>query len=177
MCACTQTHLEAQLRLLTLLSSSTYDGCWNDDLGLSHPEWLSVLLNDLMLAIITGAGVWTLGWQTVLLVQLPTVLVAGALGVWLFYVQHTFEYSYWSRKGDWDANRAALAGSSYYDLARVAHWFTGNIGYHHIHHLAPRIPNFRLRAAFKSHAELQLAPRLTVRTSLDCARMKLWDED
>jgi fatty acid desaturase len=92
-------------------------------------------------------------------------------------VQHAFEYSYWSRKEHWDPTRAALAGSSYYDLPRVAHWFTGNIGYHHIHHLAPRIPNYRLRAAFQSSAQLQSAPRLTLRTSLECARMKVWDED
>jgi omega-6 fatty acid desaturase (delta-12 desaturase) len=113
----------------------------------------------------------------VLLIQLPTVLIAGALGVWLFYVQHTFEHAYWSRQANWDPIRAALAGSSYYDLPRVAHWFTGNIGYHHIHHLAPRIPNYRLRAACQSIAQLQSVPRLTLRTSLQCARMKLWDED
>lgn len=148
------------------------------DLPLSwRREWASVLLNDLMLALVGGAGVLALGWRTVLLVQLPTVLIAGALGVWLFYVQHAFDYAYWSRKEHWDPVRAALAGSSYYDLPRVAHWFTGNIGYHHIHHLAPRIPNYRLRAAFQSSPQLQSAPRLTLRTSLECARMKLWDED
>jgi acyl-lipid omega-6 desaturase (Delta-12 desaturase) len=148
------------------------------DLPLSWKrEWASVLLNDLMLVLVGGAGVLALGWRTVLLVQLPTTLMAGALGVWLFYVQHAFEYSYWSRKENWDPTRAALAGSSYYDLPRVAEWFTGNIGYHHIHHLAPRIPNYRLRAAFQSNPQLQSAPRLTFRTSLECARMKLWDED
>jgi omega-6 fatty acid desaturase (delta-12 desaturase) len=148
------------------------------DLPLSwRREWASVLLNDLMLALVGGAGVLALGWRTMLLVQLPTVLIAGALGVWLFYVQHAFEYSYWVRKEDWEPTRAALAGSSYYDLPRIAHWFTGNIGYHHIHHLAPRIPNYRLRAAFRSDTQLQSAPRLTLRSSLACARMKLWDED
>lgn len=148
------------------------------DLPLSwRREWASVLLNDLMLVIVAGAGALLLGWRTVLLIQLPTVLIAGALGIWLFYVQHTFEHSYWSRKANWDPLRAALAGSSYYDLPRVAHWFTGNIGYHHIHHLAPRVPNYRLRAAFQSIPQLQSVPRLTLRTSLQCARMKLWDED
>jgi omega-6 fatty acid desaturase (delta-12 desaturase) len=140
-------------------------------------EWASVLLNNLMLLVAVSACGLAFGWYTVLLVHVPVVLVAGALGVWLFYVQHVFERAYWSRQRDWDSNQAAVAGSSYYDLPRVLHWFTGNIGYHHIHHLAPRIPNYRLRAAFESSALLRRAPRLTIRTSLECARMKLWDEE
>jgi omega-6 fatty acid desaturase (delta-12 desaturase) len=95
----------------------------------------------------------------------------------LFYVQHTFESSYWVRKEDWDSNQAAIAGSSFYDLPRVVHWFTGNIGYHHIHHLATRIPNYHLRRAFESSPLLQNAPRLTMWSSLHCARLKLWDEE
>jgi acyl-lipid omega-6 desaturase (Delta-12 desaturase) len=140
-------------------------------------EWASVLLNDLMLVVAGTALALVFDWYTVLLVQLPVLLVAGAIGVWLFYVQHTFEHAYWSRREDWDALEAAIAGSSHYDLPRVLHWFTGNIGYHHIHHLAPRIPNYRLRAAFESSPLLRAAPRLTLRSSLECARMKLWDED
>lgn len=148
------------------------------DLPLSwKKEWGSVLLNNLMLLLAGVALGLAFGWRTVLLVHLPVVLVAGAMGVWLFYVQHVFEHAYWSRQGNWDYDRAAVAGSSYYDLPRVLHWFTGNIGYHHIHHLAPRIPNYRLRAAFASSPLLQRAPSLTLRTSLQCARMKLWDED
>ena len=112
-----------------------------------------------------------------LLVHLPIVLIAGAAGVWLFYVQHTFEEAYWTRKEEWDSNQAAIAGSSFYDLPRVVHWFTGNIGYHHIHHLASRIPNYRLREAFESSPLLQAAPRLTLWTSLKSARLKLWDEE
>jgi omega-6 fatty acid desaturase (delta-12 desaturase) len=136
-----------------------------------------VLLNDLMLLIVGGACVAWLGWRPLLLVQLPVVLIAGALGVWLFYVQHTFRGAYWSRQEYWDYNQAAVAGSSHYDLPQVLHWFTGNIGYHHVHHLAPHIPNYRLRAAFESSPLLQRAPRLTLRTSLECARLKLWDEE
>jgi omega-6 fatty acid desaturase (delta-12 desaturase) len=148
------------------------------DLPLSwRREWASVLLNDLALLAAAVACGLAFGWYTLLLVHLPVVLIAGALGVWLFYVQHTFEHAYWSRQKGWDSNRAAVAGSSYYDLPGVVHWFTGNIGYHHIHHLAPRIPNYRLQAAFRSSPQLQCAPRLTLRTSLKCARMKLWDED
>ncbi|HMB56199.1 MAG TPA: fatty acid desaturase [Arenimonas sp.] len=140
-------------------------------------EWASVLINNVMLLLVGGALGFAIGWHVVLLVHLPIILIAGALGVWLFYVQHTFEQTYWTRKEDWDSNQAAIAGSSYYDLPRVIHWFTGNIGYHHIHHLASRIPNYRLREAFESSPLLQAAPRLTLWTSLQCARLKLWDEE
>ena len=119
---------------------------------------------------------FAIGWHTVLLVHLPIVLLAGAMGVWLFYVQHTFAGAYWARKENWDAGQAAVVGSSYFDLPRVLHWFTGNIGYHHIHHLASRIPNYRLREAFESSTLLQSAPRLTLWTSLKSIRLKLWDE-
>ena len=128
------------------------------DLPLSWKrEWASVLLNNLMLVLVAAAGGLAFGWYTLLLVQLPVILIAGALGVWLFYVQHTFEHAYWSRQKGWDAHQAAVSGSSYYDLPRIVHWFTGNIGYHHIHHLAPRIPNYRLRAAFESSYLLRRA--------------------
>jgi omega-6 fatty acid desaturase (delta-12 desaturase) len=148
------------------------------DLPLSWKnEWASVLLNNLMLLIVGTAVVLVWDWNTVLMVHLPVVLIAGAIGVWLFYVQHTFAGAYWSRQKNWSAHQAAISGSSYYDLPRVVHWFTGNIGYHHLHHLAPRIPNYHLRAAFASSPLLQRAPALTLRTSLACARMKLWDEE
>ena len=140
-------------------------------------EWASVLLNNLMLIVVGGAMGFAIGWTTVLLVHLPVVLIAGAAGVWLFYVQHTFEDTYWTRKGEWDSHEAAIAGSSFYDLPRVMHWFTGNIGYHHIHHLASRIPNYRLREAYESSELLQKAPRLTFRSSLKSAGLKLWDEE
>jgi omega-6 fatty acid desaturase (delta-12 desaturase) len=140
-------------------------------------EWASVLLNNLALLIAAGACVLLLDWRTLLLVQFPVVLIAGALGVWLFYVQHTFRNAYWQRQDDWDYNEAAIAGSSHYDLPRILHWFTGNIGYHHIHHLAPRSPNYHLRAAFESSPLLQAAPRVTLWAGLQCARLKLWDEE
>jgi omega-6 fatty acid desaturase (delta-12 desaturase) len=140
-------------------------------------EWRSVVLNNLtLLAAIAACGL-LLNWSTVLLVHLPIILIAGALGVWLFYIQHTFEHAYWSRREHWSSDRAAVVGSSYYDLPRILHWFTGNIGYHHLHHLAPRIPNYHLRAAFESHPLLRQAPRLTLANSLRCAGMKVWDED
>jgi omega-6 fatty acid desaturase (delta-12 desaturase) len=140
-------------------------------------EWASVLLNNLVLLVAFGVMTWAIGWKAVLMVHLPIVLMAGAAGVWLFYVQHTFEKAYWTPGEAWDSSKAAVEGSSYYDLPRVMHWFTGNIGYHHIHHLASRIPNYRLREAFESSELLQAAPRLTLWTSLKSARLKLWCEE
>ena len=148
------------------------------DLPLSwRAEWSSVLWNNLALLMAGTALCWIFGWQTVLVVHLPLMLVAGAAGVWLFYVQHQFERTWWARQDLWSAESAAMAGSSFYDLPRVAHWFTGNIGYHHIHHLSSRVPNYRLRECFESDPRLQAAPRLTLLGSLACARLKLWDED
>jgi omega-6 fatty acid desaturase (delta-12 desaturase) len=148
------------------------------DLPLSFKkEWASVLLNNLMLLVVGIALVWTIGGLVVLSVHLPIMLIAGATGVWLFYVQHTFEDTYWTRKDAWDSSEAAMVGSSYFAMPRVLHWFTANIGYHHIHHLASRIPSYRLREAFESSPQLQAAPRLTIWSSLRSARLKLWDED
>ena len=139
-------------------------------------EWRSVALNNLGLTILLGAMGLQLGWPVLLFVHLPIIVVAGAAGVWLFYVQHTFEGGYWTRGASWDARRAATDGSSFFDLPAPLRWLTGNIGYHHIHHLATRIPNYHLRAA---HAALPPPPglrRLGLRDSFACARLKLWDE-
>jgi acyl-lipid omega-6 desaturase (Delta-12 desaturase) len=139
-------------------------------------EWRSVALNNLALLAV-GVIFYTLfDWRTLLLVQLPVVAIAGAFGVWLFYVQHCFERSYWVRKDSWDPHAAAVDGSSFYDLPPVLRWITCNIGYHHIHHLAPRIPNYHLRAAYESAPAMPGVQRLGLRDSLRCARMKLWDE-
>jgi omega-6 fatty acid desaturase (delta-12 desaturase) len=140
-------------------------------------EWASVIYNDIALALVIGALCWLVGWRVVLAVQLPTVLLAGAAGVWLFYVQHQFENTYWARHGRWEPRLAAMQGSSFYDLPPLLRWFTGNIGYHHIHHLDVRIPNYRLRECFESSPLLQTAERLTMRSSLHCASLKLWDEE
>ena len=148
------------------------------DLPLSwRKEWASALWNDLALAIAAVALCWLFGWKAVVAVHLPLMLIAGAAGVWLFYVQHQFERTYWAHQDQWNAESAAMSGSSFYDLPRVLHWFTGNIGYHHIHHLSSGVPNYRLRECFESSPALQAARRLTLRESLHCARLKLWDED
>jgi acyl-lipid omega-6 desaturase (Delta-12 desaturase) len=139
-------------------------------------EWRSVVLNDLaLLAVAVLLGV-KLSWTVVLAVHIPVVAIAGALGVWLFYVQHSFEEGYWTRGVEWSPRRAAVEGSSFYDLPAVLRWITCNIGYHHIHHLSPRIPNYHLRAAHEATPMTGIR-RLDLRASLACARMKLWDED
>jgi len=140
-------------------------------------EWASVIWNNLAIVAIGWYLATHLGWETALLVHVPIVLIAGAAGIWLFYVQHQFEEAYWERQENWSADEASLQGSSFYDLPRWLHWWTGNIGYHHIHHLASKVPNYRLRECFHSNALLQKAPRLTFWASLRCARLKLWDEE
>ena len=141
-------------------------------------EWASALMNDVALAVAAVALCWIFGWKAVLAVQLSLMLVAGAAGVWLFYVQHQFEHALLGRTRDSGTRRRRRwPDSSFYDLPRVARWFTGNIGYHHIHHLSSRVPNYRLRECFESDARLRTAPRLTLRNSMTCARYKLWDED
>ena len=132
--------------------------------------WIALLAIVLMMST-------TIGIKAYLLIQLPIMVFAGVVGVWLFYVQHQFENAYWERQEKWDADQAAIEGSSFYDLPRILHWFTGNIGYHHIHHLAAKVPNYRLRECYQSSPLLQRAPRLTLLRSLRCARLKLWDEE
>jgi omega-6 fatty acid desaturase (delta-12 desaturase) len=140
-------------------------------------EWRSVALNNLALLAVGILFYFLLDWRTLLLVHIPVVAIAGAFGVWLFYVQHSFEPSYWVRRPDWNPYLAAVDGSSFYDLPPVLRWITCNIGYHHIHHLAPRIPNYHLRAAYEATPSLRARVRLGLRDSLACARMKLWDEN
>jgi omega-6 fatty acid desaturase (delta-12 desaturase) len=104
-------------------------------------------------------------------------LLAGAIGVWLFYVQHQFEDVYWARRPEWEPVRAALEGSSYYKLPRVLQWLTGSIGLHHIHHVQPRIPFYNLQSCQAAIPEFQAVPVLTIRRSLHSLRLRLVDED
>jgi omega-6 fatty acid desaturase (delta-12 desaturase) len=138
-------------------------------------EWLSIWANNAVLALVFAVLALLLGWKTVLLVQLPVSLLSGAAGIWLFYVQHQYESAYWARSDVWTIERSAVAGSSYYDLPAIMRWFSGNIGFHHLHHLQTRVPNYRLRECFNSHSRLQRVPRLTLWTSLRSARLRLWD--
>jgi omega-6 fatty acid desaturase (delta-12 desaturase) len=139
-------------------------------------SWLSTMLTN---AGILGASLGVIllvGLEAFLLIQLPLVLIAASAGVWLFYVQHQFEATHWSRGQDWQHEEAALHGSSYYDLPPLLMWFTGNIGIHHLHHLASRIPFHRLPKVMKDHPELNQIGRLTIRESVATVRLTLWDE-
>jgi omega-6 fatty acid desaturase (delta-12 desaturase) len=144
--------------------------------GTKRRERNSVLVTDLaILAIIVLASL-TIGFWTYLVIQLPIILIGGALGIWLFYVQHQYEGVYWAREEVWDATKAALDGSSYYKLPKVLQWFTGNIGLHHIHHLRPRIPNYNLQQCYDQVPAMQAVRPLTIGQSLKSLRMNLWDE-
>jgi omega-6 fatty acid desaturase (delta-12 desaturase) len=119
----------------------------------------------------------TIGLRPFLWVYPPTVLIAAAAGVWLFYVQHQFEDTYWARGADWNAHDAALYGSSHYHLPAIVRWFTANIGMHNVHHLSSRIPFYRLPEVLNDHRELGDVGRVTLLQSLRGVRLVLWDEE
>ncbi|MDF0603167.1 fatty acid desaturase [Psychromarinibacter sp. C21-152] len=138
--------------------------------------WLSAMATNAGIAAILTALLWFGGWKLVVFVFLPTMLLAAMIGMWFFYVQHQFEHTSWSRDADWDIQTAALEGSSYYDLPPILQWITGNIGVHHVHHLASRIPFYRLPEVLRDHEALANSNRVTLRESFGCARLALWDQ-
>lgn len=140
------------------------------------PVYASTYYTTIVLALIVGGVIWLVGLQNFLLVQLPITIFSSSLGAWLFYVQHQFEDTYWSNSAEWDYTEAALSGSSYYKLPKILQWFTGNIGFHHIHHLSPRIPNYRLEKCHNENPSLQTNAILTLRSSLKSIFLTLWDE-
>ena len=139
--------------------------------------WRSVWLTNLALAGIVSAMVLTIGLKSFLMVQLPITVLTCSMGVWLFYVQHQFEDTYWHRHENWDYYDAALEGSSLLVLPGPLQWLTANIGIHHIHHLSARIPNYRLQEAMDAVPELQNPTRITLGESLELVFLTLWDED
>jgi omega-6 fatty acid desaturase (delta-12 desaturase) len=130
------------------------------------------------LAILGVASLMTaiFGFKAYLIIQLTVLMVAGSAGVWLFYVQHQFEGVYWERRDDWDYASAALQGSSFYKLPRVLQWFSGNIGFHHIHHLSPRIPNYNLEKCHNANPLFQQVKPVTLFSSFKSFSFRLWDE-
>jgi omega-6 fatty acid desaturase (delta-12 desaturase) len=136
----------------------------------------SVIGTNIALALLVGALCWLVGWRDYLLLQTPTVLLAGSSGIWLFYVQHQFEDAYWETGEDWSYADAALRGSSYLKLPKVLQFFSGNIGLHHVHHLSARIPNYNLQRAHDENAIFHEVPVLSLRDGLRAVRLKLWDE-
>lgn len=138
--------------------------------------WISTIATNLAIGAAGSVLIVTLGLDALLWVHLPIVLLAAAAGVWLFYVQHQFERTYWADRTSWSARDAALYGSSHYDLPLPLRWITANIGVHHLHHLASRIPYYRLHEVLRDHPEFTGARRVTLRQSVRGLRLALWDE-
>ncbi|WP_169566739.1 fatty acid desaturase [Sneathiella limimaris] len=148
------------------------------DLIFQRPMLLiSVMLTNIGIAgTIVGLGL-NFGFFNIIKVQLPIVLLSSAIGVWLFYVQHQFEFTYWQKNKDWDFYDSAIASSSYYDLPQPLRWFSSDIGIHHIHHLSCRIPNYNLKECLTDIPALRTLNRIGLRESFHCLRFALWDED
>ncbi|WP_227936752.1 fatty acid desaturase [Alkalihalobacillus deserti] len=142
----------------------------------SKKERMNVWLTNIILVAIVLLLGFTLGWKAYIYVQLPIFYIATFSGVWLFYVQHQFEDGYFEHNDNWNFVEAALKGSSFYKLPKVLQWFSGNIGFHHVHHLNSRVPNYHLEKAHESDPELQNVPTLTLLTSLKSLTFKLWDD-
>lgn len=145
--------------------------------GARRKERMNTYLTNVLIVAIVSLGCYLIGWQAFLLVQGPIFYISGVLGIWLFYVQHTFEDSYFEENKDWEYVMAAVEGSSYYKLPKVLQWLTGNIGYHHVHHLSPKVPNYKLEEAHKNTTPLQHVPTITLKTSLQSLKFRLWDEE
>jgi omega-6 fatty acid desaturase (delta-12 desaturase) len=138
-------------------------------------EQASVWWTNLALVFyVLGMGL-VFGWKAYLIVQTLVIFFGASVGIWLFYIQHNFEGTYWERQSSWDFLKASIQGSSFYKLPAVLQWFTGNIGFHHIHHLSPKIPNYKLPKCFKENPLFQVKP-LTLLSSFKSLRLRLWDE-
>ncbi|WP_428669841.1 fatty acid desaturase [Roseibium sp.] len=138
--------------------------------------WISTIATNIGIILPIATMVWLVGLVPFLLVQIPITLMAATAGVWLFYVQHQFESTHWAKDDDWKFQHAALHGSSHYDLPRPLRWLTGNIGIHHVHHLAAKIPFYRLPEVLEDYPELKSISRITFLESLKCVKLVLWDE-
>jgi len=145
--------------------------------GARRKERLNTYLTNAGIAALYALLIWAVGWQAFLLVQGPIFLASGLVGVWLFYVQHQFEDSYFEHEDEWSYVKAAVEGSSYYKLPKPLQWITGNIGFHHVHHLSPKVPNYYLEQAHESTPPLQQATTIGIADSLKSLRFRLWDED
>lgn len=140
-------------------------------------ERLNTHVTNFALIAILALLCLVLGWKGVLLVEGPILYLAGAVGIWLFYVQHQFEHTYFEKPEEWDYVRAALEGSSFYKLPRILQWLTGNIGYHHVHHLGPRVPNYSLQRAHEDSELFKTVPSVSLLSSLGALRYRLWNEN
>lgn len=137
--------------------------------------WSVIWANLAIMALVTGLSL-LIGFKNYILIQLPIIWLAGMAGIWLFYIQHQFETVYWARKENWNYVASAFQGASYYKLPAILQWFSGNIGFHHIHHLNPSVPNYQLEKAYHSAEILRQSPTLNIRQSLRCVKLTLFDE-
>ncbi len=144
--------------------------------GARRAERWNTRITNVGIAALYGSLCWAIGWEAFLLVQLPIFWLSGAAGIWLFYVQHQFEETYYEHDSEWSYVKAAVEGSSYYKLPKALQWLTGNIGFHHVHHLSPRVPNYLLEEAHNSVPPLQHATTVTLKSSFAALKFKLWDE-
>jgi omega-6 fatty acid desaturase (delta-12 desaturase) len=138
--------------------------------------WLTTMATNAAIVALSGLLIWLIGFGAFVAVHLPIVILAASVGVWLFYVQHQFENTYWKDDKAWTHPQASLDGSSYYDLPAPLRWLTANIGVHHVHHLNSRIPFYRLTEVLRAYPELKSVGRLTLAESFRCVRLALWDE-
>ncbi|TKD68239.1 fatty acid desaturase [Pseudalkalibacillus hwajinpoensis] len=138
-------------------------------------ERMSTYITNASIIVIYSLLILAIGWEAFLIIQLPILYVAGSLGIWLFYVQHQFEDSYFEDETEWDFVKAAVDGSSYYKLPKILQWVSGSIGYHHVHHLSPRVPNYNLEKAHESTPPLHKATTITLLSSLESIRFRLYD--
>lgn len=144
--------------------------------GARWKERINTYITNVCIFALVGLLCWAIGWEAFLLVHGPIFFIAGVVGIWLFYVQHTFEDSYFEEDKTWEYVKAAVEGSSYYKLPKFLQWLTGNIGFHHVHHLSPRVPNYKLEAVHNNTLPLQHVPTITLATSLSSLKFRLWDE-
>jgi omega-6 fatty acid desaturase (delta-12 desaturase) len=144
--------------------------------GAGKKERNSVIFTNLALLVVMIIASLTIGFRTYVLIQLPIIVIGGAFGLWLFYVQHQFENVYWARQEVCAPLRVALEGSSYLKLPKILQWFTGNIGLHHIHHVRPSIPNYTLQQCYDDIVAFQAIKAMTIRTSFKSLRLSLYDE-
>jgi acyl-lipid omega-6 desaturase (Delta-12 desaturase) len=140
-------------------------------------ERINTYVTNVSIVAVYALLIWAIGWQAFLMIQGTVFFFSGLAGIWLFYVQHQFEDSYFENEDEWSYVKAAVDGSSYYKLPKVLQWITGNIGFHHVHHLSPRVPNYHLEAAHNATPPLQKATTIDLRTSMKSLHFRLWDED
>ncbi|WHY96849.1 fatty acid desaturase [Peribacillus simplex] len=145
--------------------------------GARKKEKMNTYLTNVIIVALVALLCLAVGWQSFLLVQGSIFMISGSVGIWLFYVQHTFEDSYFEENEEWEYVLAAVEGSSFYKLPKLMQFLTGNIGYHHVHHLSPRVPNYKLEMAHNNTQPLENVPTITLATSLRSLHFRLWDEE